>query len=230
MKNIEGILFTMYIYCLPIVNQTWNEIDFNLLKFVSPERQKKIMSHHFAIDKKLSLYAGLLTRMVLSNLTKIPATKLSFSVLENGKPYLLSTTKYHFNFSHTHNFILCGISSFSPIGVDVERKRTASLDIMKIVFHSSEIQYVQSTSDSNIRNKRFYRIWTQKEAYTKYLGIGLTEEMTNINVLDPKFTNSFFSWEFNKYICSVYSNMSKHSYIKLLSEDDIQNYFYCLFI
>lgn len=30
----------MYIYCLPIVNQMWNEIDFNLLQFVSMERQK----------------------------------------------------------------------------------------------------------------------------------------------------------------------------------------------
>lgn len=79
------------------------------------------MSYHFELDKKLS-----------------------FSVLENGKPYLLSTNKYHFSFSHTHDFILCGISSFSPVGVDVERKMTASLDIMRIIFHSFEIQYIQN--------------------------------------------------------------------------------------
>lgn len=212
----------MYIYCLPILTNTWEDIDTHLLQFVSPKRQEKVLKYRYSIDQKLSLYAALVTRMGLSTAAGIPASELSFFCSSDHKPF--SDTDYHFNFSHTRNFILCCISIESPVGADVEKLSKAPFDTMNTAFHREEISYINHSSVLD-RDLLFYKIWTRKEAYTKYLGTGLITSLPDINTLSYKLSGNFFTWQEGGYICSVYQESNILPKITKITEEEIQNYF-----
>lgn len=204
-KFKRGLVLMIHIFTLPLTNISWTSTDERLLPFVSLERKEKILRYRFSVDRKLSLYAALLTRMELSKLIQIPAKELTFQSSTSLKPKLLSSQQCFFNFSHTHNFILCAISNSAPLGVDTELICNAPLDLMDIAFHSVEKQYITSTPA--LINQRFFKIWTQKEAYTKYLEVGLTAPIQNINMLDPIFASHMISFIKGNYFCSIYSCM-----------------------
>ena len=108
------------LFLLPLTNCSWNHLDECLLSFVSPERKITISKYRFSMDKKLSLYSALLTRMELSKLTDIPPQNLLFHTSYLQKPSLISSSGIHFNYSHTHKCILLGVSTKLQIGVDIE--------------------------------------------------------------------------------------------------------------
>lgn len=218
----------MHIYCLPIL-LPWDETDSQLLRLVSPQRQEKILRYVSEADRKLSLYAALLTRFSLSTICGLPALELVFDVAANQKPILLSTTNFHFNLSHTWGFVLCGISDDGAIGVDTEKIGTAPTEVMRRVFHPEEIQYVENAPASE-RDFRFYKIWTRKEAYTKQLGTGLNSKLSAYNTLSPPLSSVLYTWRCGNYICSVCSKSTNRLDIRYISEYDIQNYFADLMI
>ena len=215
----------MFVYCLSIKNTTWEESDTKLLQFVSPQRRKKVLSYRFCIDQKLSLYAALLTRMELSRLSGIPAAELMFHNQPNHKPLLLSAPQYHFSFSHTRNFILCCISPDGAVGADAEKITDAPFEIIDTVFHSDEKQYILSSAVSN-PNFAFYEMWTKKEAYTKFLGTGLVENLTSINTLHSDYKLSFHTWTQDEYMCSVFEEIPTPICLVLTTEADIINFYF----
>lgn len=213
----------MLIFTLPLYQSCWNHIDTQLLQFVSKQRQQKILNYRFPLDKRLSLYAALLIRMELSNLTNIPAKELSFSE-KFQKPLLISVPEYHFNFSHTRNYILCSISDTGSVGVDVETIATPPLDIMNLIFHTTEKNYILN-SNFDLQPKRFFKIWTQKESLAKFKGDGLTDDLIGCNTLDPAYEKSFISWKDDCFACSVYCPSSKYHKQIAVTEKIIQDYY-----
>ena len=83
----------------------------------------------------------------------------------NKKPILKGFPNIDFSYSHTKGAILCGITKNSSIGVDIELANTPPYEIMPLVFHPNEICYVNNSLRS--KKQAFYKIWTQKEAFTK---------------------------------------------------------------
>ncbi len=213
----------MNLYYLLLDNADWGKREMRLLQEISAQRREKVMSYRFLADRKLSLYSALLVRMELSLLTGIPAGELQFYNHFNHKPALLTAPQVFFNLSHTQNMILCGISLKEAVGVDVEKINTAPLDVMEHVFHTYEIRYVQCAS-SNLKDIRFYEIWTKKEAYTKQLGIGLGDNPTKINTLElPSY---FYTWKHGEYMCSCYEEGLDLHRIYCVSAKDIWQHFH----
>lgn len=212
-----------YIYTLS-TSPIWKNIDNTLLSFISETRQQR--TKHFVndADKKLSLYAGLLTRMQISLRTQIPAKHLSFAYTSQNKPYLLFFPDCHFNISHTRNRILLAISS-KPVGIDIERLSTVPTDVMKFIFHKNEIDYVLSASSETEKKLRFYTIWTRKEALTKCLGIGLTNNPASYNTLLKEYSSNFYTWNNDNYICSIYQNEIHEISHNVLTENDILSFY-----
>lgn len=213
-----------HIYSLSFHESSWTRYDTSLLSFVSKERRNKILNYHFDIDKKLSLYAALLTRMEICNWTGISATQLSFSIEPQKKPLLISVPEVYFNFSHTRNFILLGISACTEIGVDVEKIKKAPFEIADTVFHPLEKEYIFNTPKES-RNLCFYQIWTQKEAFTKQSGIGLSCNLTDLNMLDSSLSPFLYSWQAHGYICSVYLPSYEQLNFKTVHLKDIREFY-----
>jgi 4'-phosphopantetheinyl transferase len=83
-----------------------------------------------------------------------------------GKPYF-KDYKVEFSISHTDKLWVCLMADF-PVGVDVQKVRSAGYEaIAKRFFSSSEQEYISKFGQSG-----FFEVWCCKEAYVKYTGQG----------------------------------------------------------
>ena len=192
----------MLTYCLPIINSHFSQREMSLLPFVSQERRAVIERFRFDESKVLSLYCALLLRHMICTYTGIKNNELVFDISKHGKPYLKGYENIDFNISHTKGMAFCAVSDTSKVGVDTEHIRPIKYNIMKTCFHPKEIEYVEQFGD----DEHFFEVWTKKEAYTKYLGTGLTTDITSINVFLKEHDEHLVSFIKDNYIFSVYSD------------------------
>ncbi len=127
-------------------------------------------------DRNLFITAHGLLRIILGNLLCIPATQVRLKTGAQGKPAL--DDAYHksisFSISHSGSAVAILLSSQYAVGVDVEYIRPIK-DVDSIIhryFHPQEISYFEGLPDEE-KSKKFYQLWTQKEAVVKALGKGL---------------------------------------------------------
>lgn len=217
----------MQLYYLPIHESKISETDSMLLKYVSLDRQHRIEKYRFDIDKKLSLYAILLLKKCISTLLQVPPCEIQIHQEELQKPTLINSETIDFNYSHTRSAILLGISTYGKIGVDIEPISEHIPDDMHSFFHKCEIEYPEKADD---RKKAFFEIWTKKEAYTKYLGLGLSADLASINALSSSMEPHFKTWQQDSYICSVYADeiCDCKAPLTIVTEGDIQDFYLCL--
>jgi|TARA_B110000503_G_C7148843_1_gene414223 4'-phosphopantetheinyl transferase len=101
-------------------------------------------------------------------------------VTRNGKPYLTNSRNIHLNISYSGNLIICAISFNTPIGVDVEKIKPKNLDHFKLYFTEQEWHNISINENSL---KRFYELWTRKEALVKADGRGLSIDLSSFSCL-----------------------------------------------
>ena len=128
---------------------------------------------------------------------------------EKGKPYVKIDDVY-FNISHSHQVWVCAMDHRN-LGIDVEVLRKRSFEkLANKYFSTEELAYIfdgntldEFTTDENIRTesapsksskekcsqelklKRFFQVWTFKEAYAKLKGESIFENL-NVNSSDRK--------------------------------------------
>jgi len=90
---------------------------------------------------------------------------------ENGRPCFPPSIPLHLSVSHCDDALAVAISC-SPIGVDIERLRTMPRRPMDQLFSPAELAGI--TDDES-----FTRAWVRKEAYAKWLGSGLRDELAS---------------------------------------------------
>jgi 4'-phosphopantetheinyl transferase len=155
---------------------------------------------------------------------------------ENGKPYVSNFIELYFNLSHSHNLLICVISE-KQVGIDVEfiKKYTVS-DKLVAFFSNIEWAYIQS-----FQNKAhpFYELWTLKESYLKYLGVGLKKRLKSFEIIltnegylviekgeiVPIFLQSFeFEYLYRISVCShfnkpiVLNKVSKNNFQQVIKQ------------
>ncbi|MBN1647774.1 MAG: 4'-phosphopantetheinyl transferase superfamily protein [Spirochaetales bacterium] len=79
-----------------------------------------------------------------------------------GKPELKDI---HFGFTNTSGLSAAALCNYSPIGLDCEQinKEKSYINAIESLYHSTEKHYARNTG-------KFCKIWTIKEAITKYHG------------------------------------------------------------
>lgn len=197
-----------------------------LLTLVSSSKQYTINRFHFDIDKKLSLYGELVVRVIACHMLGTLNEKIEFCRGEYGKPFLKNYPNFHYNISHTRNAIAIAVSE-DVVGVDIEKLRKAELQIADRFFTVAEQDYIKEFKEKT--DKRFYEIWTKKEAYIKCIGKGLCLPLNSFNSLDEIMVNQIQSYEMGKYIISVCSKC-QHKKFKMtkLNENQVESMFISL--
>lgn len=99
---------------------------------------------------------------------------------KNGRPYALCDKKIDFNISHTHSFVVCALcdSPNKKVGIDIEEISQNKISSEKLIdrfFSENEKAYYQSATDKPLA---FAELWTKKEAYLKYKGVGIGESFS----------------------------------------------------
>ena len=212
----------MFIDTLILSNEKWNNQDEILLEYVAKERKERLLRYRFDIDRKLSLYSALIVQMRAMQQLKINNSEVNFIKKEDGKPMLDGYPEFYFNISHTRSAVMCGFSN-KEIGVDVEKIMKAPFDIMRKCFTSDEVEIVDTKIEEN---ENFYKIWTRKEAYGKWNGKGIAQDLISLNTLQPKDNIAFETWRDEDYIFSVCEAGESIECIKrMLTEDIILEFF-----
>ncbi|PPL00276.1 4'-phosphopantetheinyl transferase family protein [Parapedobacter indicus] len=125
-------------------------------------------------------------RLLLSYATVSDPSALRFEKGHHNKPKLVvpANTDIQFNLSYTENRAMIGLSSGQPIGVDIEWSQRP-LDIETMVeacFSTNEIAFI--SAEKREVHRRFFTLWTRKEAILKLTGEGIGEHLPYFEVLD----------------------------------------------
>ena len=146
-----------------------SEIDNNLLSdyFTSMDqaRQAETIALPSETKKKQKIAADMLCRKMISEECGIPENKIVFSKNSCGKPFA-ENAEVFFSISHSGNLVACAVSK-KEIGIDIEKIRNIRLKAAEKFCTASEIDYIGNDL------KRFFGIWTLKEAFFKCKGTGL---------------------------------------------------------
>ena len=183
--------------------ETYNKW-YNLLH---PLKKERIDRFRFFDDKKRSVAGDMIVKTALAEFCGVSAENIVIETDENGKPYPVNIN-LHFNISHAEDYVVCVVSD-NKIGVDIEKIKPVNLNIAKRFFNEEEQIYIfgHKPHKENFEQeptkdllKRFFEVWTAKEAFLKYLGVGLTENLQEIKVNQNNLHHEYF----DDYIISIY--------------------------
>ncbi|MGI5849777.1 MAG: 4'-phosphopantetheinyl transferase family protein [Christensenellales bacterium] len=129
-------------------------------------------------DKAVVVAAHRLLRFGLKNIFGITPAPDDWGVAEYGKPYLIRPAGIHFNISHSECMAMCALHD-SPVGIDIEHIRPVPDGVLQRVMSNAERQAYFINQE---KSRLFYQIWTLKEAYLKYSGIGLIDGLNELTI------------------------------------------------
>lgn len=155
-----------------------------------------------SINTKQSLYGKLLIQMIVYRRFGIDPENQQYLRGNYGKPYLNNLDGFYFNISHSASVLAIAISN-QQIGIDIEQIDCADDGITKHFFSIGEQEFITCVAKGQ-KNKRFYQIWTAKEAYIKYCGTGLNMSLSSFSVLEEPISNYIESYQWNnEYVFSI---------------------------
>ena len=152
---------------------------------LSPSRKEHIDKLRQPQDKRRSLAAEVLVQKMLRQYYNIDWAVLHRT--PQGQPFLTGCSLC-VSISHCENMVACAIDE-KAVGIDIERIRPVNLKICNHVCTEEEKRYVlgdlaefpQGNCDDPQMLRRFFEIWTAKEAFFKRNGTGITD-LRSVNI------------------------------------------------
>lgn len=146
-----------------------------LLGICSREKRMEANRFRFESDRKRAVYGEALARYMIAGKTGLTLNELIFDKNRYGKPYIRGQHRIFFNLSHSGRYVICGLDQ-EEIGIDIEEVKSIDLGIARKFFHASEYAYLLSREQEQRMNALF-ELWTLKESYIKFLGVGLQKPL-----------------------------------------------------
>lgn len=159
-----------------------------LESYLPKERISEIKKFKFKEDFLRSFYGEILLRYIANKKFLILNSDIEVDRTKYGKPYIKNLYNFHFNISHSNDWVICGYGC-KNLGIDIEKIKIASLDISKNFFTKDENSYLSSKSKEQ-KNLYFYKLWTLKESYLKWTGEGLNISLDSFSIYE--YNNKFY--------------------------------------
>ena len=147
---------------------------------VSEARRRKVERYRSEVAKRHSLGAALLMARGFAAHGLDPQ-QVVVEEGPNGKPFLAGGGLF-FNVSHSGDWIVAAFST-SEVGVDVEEVGAWREGVVERVTTAAERAHLAAIPEGAARTAEFYRLWTIKESFLKYLGTGLATDMRKVEVV-----------------------------------------------
>lgn len=213
------------IYIFDHLSEISHHLVSKIYSFMPKNRQEKFQRYRkFEDQKNCALVYALLLFGLQQQYPDLDCSHLKFCYAAHGKPFLENQPSIHFNMSHTSLAVACAISSV-PIGIDIEGLIPYSLDFCKYVCSKDELLHLEQLASAQERSIALTTLWTRKEAYLKYKGTGITQDLKDINSYALPYANDFtcFSHTGQSYCFSVCQKEISPAY-QMLSAEDISFY------
>ncbi len=221
------------------------KVDFNidkslfyqLLNYVSPEKSDRLLRFYKREDAERGLISDLLARYLICSQLGIENQQITFGFNEYGKPFLKNHPQFHFNISHSGEWVVCATDR-RPLGIDVEMIQPVDFNIAKRFF--SQAEYLRLIGkDEPERLSYFFDLWTLKESYLKATSKGLATALASfsiiidndrINLVSVNDTGSYY---FKQYpldvrhklaVCAQRNNFADQ--VNLIDWEQVAQWFY----
>ncbi len=175
---------TIHIWLIEIDDQTHDVLS--LEKQLSPEEIERSRHYRFEPDRfRFVIRRGILRQLLGRYIGVVPGD-IKYISNSNGK-LSLPLHPLQFSVSHSQNRIAYAFSLDQDIGVDIEQvKQLPDLaQMVKTWFSLEECTGIFSLDPSD-QLESFYHVWTQKEAFIKVSGEGLSFPLGDFSVsTDP---------------------------------------------
>ncbi|SHJ62966.1 4'-phosphopantetheinyl transferase [Clostridium cavendishii DSM 21758] len=175
----------MNIYAVEIVDESHNQYFYNLIRYISKEKYKKVENFKFIEDKLRAIYGELLIRNSIIEECKLDNSNLSFQYSKYGKPYVKNINNFHFNISHSGKWVVCATDK-REIGIDIEEVKPIDVNIAKKIFCEEEYMEILK-NDVKDRVAKFYDYWTLKESFIKNIGEGLSFPLNSFYIRECNY-------------------------------------------
>ena len=125
-------------------------------------------------------------RQILSQYLDLTPAEIEFSYGQQGKP-AVENHHLQFNLSHSGDRAVYAISAKFPVGIDLEYIHPLPATDLVDRFFSDNEQAIFHRLPVSLQQAAFFHAWTQKEAYLKACGTGLSTPLDQIEVsIDPR--------------------------------------------
>jgi 4'-phosphopantetheinyl transferase len=125
-------------------------------------------------------------RQILSGYLDLTPAEIVFSYGSQGKP-AVEGNDLQFNLSHSGDRAVYAISAKFPVGIDLEYIHPLPATDLVDRFFSANEQAIFHHLPVSLQQAAFFHAWTQKEAYLKACGTGLSTPLDQIEVsIDPR--------------------------------------------
>ncbi len=151
-----------------------------LLQFAPPEKQERILRQRVKQNADNMLVGAALVRHMIWEAFRIPLSQQHIVYGSYGKPYLRDYPNAHFNISHSGRYVVCAVAD-RPVGIDVQVIGTYRHDVAVRVCSEEQLVKIEASNDPAAE---FTKLWTQKEAYLKMLGRGITARIRELPTRD----------------------------------------------
>lgn len=176
-NHLPGLPESVILAYSEINEQNKMDNPFLDLELISETRNKKRIYEHVSSRE-------LLLEMLISK--GMNPKEFTVQKTADGKPFAVyNGESVHLSFSHTNEWVLCGISSDLDIGIDAEKvERTFRPELLQRIASDEEVNELKECEP--------IAIWTMKEAVVKSLGIGIRRDLREIRIKKEKSDYRFY--------------------------------------
>lgn len=148
-----------------------------LQNFVSGECYNEVLGYKNGKAALRRLLGEALVGFALREYWNLPLGTYRIARGEKGKPFIVGREDVFFNLSHSGEYVVCAVSD-REIGVDIEKRAKARMEVAGRFFHEREVRVLTSLHGIK-QDQLFFNYWSVKESYLKYTGMGLTRPLNS---------------------------------------------------
>lgn len=179
----------------------YNALNTESLSSIEKEYLEKLQTSYF---KKRFIVSRVVLKHILCTLLKMDSV-LSISTYKDsyGEVHIIDLKDLHICISYSENIAALAVSKVK-IGIDIETKRPLEL--------KNTLKYLRNEqlySDGSVADDDFLKIWTLKEAFSKFSN----KSMFSFLNTEPDFDNASYSHFVldEKYIFSIVAESDRHT-------------------
>ncbi len=165
-----------------VEEEKFNEVKPLLLEQLPAPVKENLKRFRNPAAMQRNILGEVLCRIILSQRLNIPPYSVETYRSEKGKPYYTDYPEWHFNISHSAEWVVMAFSD-KEIGIDIEEIRKINYHLAKRFFSPEENENLNKRDEPEKLNY-FFDLWTLKESYLKYLGRGLTKALKSFTIHD----------------------------------------------
>lgn len=192
-----------------------SEVIRELRSFVSEKRRRKADRLRKEHDRICCILAEAMVRSYYIDCLHVRNEEISFDRNKWGCPFITLKEAPKFSVSHAGNWVVCAYDD-KNIGVDVEVIKSAPVEGIKNQFHPYEQERVLNPRNDEL----FTRLWTLKESYTKYRGMGLFLPMNDFYVCEDRDSTGLWKIPQDDRVSLRQWNLEKNTIMSVCFESE----------